>query len=383
VSDAASASSPAAAPSWTLRPDIPLALAEADLEGRLRRANGRFCSLVGRAEADIVGVTLRELLHEDDQLGHQRELDALVGDGIGYLRDERYLRPDGAVVRATNEIERTTDATGRPALLVAAQATAALLERAELGRARAEAEVRRRDEFLNVLSHELRSPLAAILVWARLLRESGDQGADAERGLEVIERSGRVIENALDDLVQVARIVAGKQELACHSWLDLRAVATVAADAMRDEADRKRVSLACVLPADAVTVSGDPALLQQAVARLLANALKFTPSGGAVELALEGSAAEAVVRVSDTGAGMSEGFLEHAFEPFRQDAHPSRAHRGLGVGLCIVRHLITQHGGQVSATSQGPGKGSVLTIRLPVAAAAADGAATGAPPEPA
>jgi PAS domain S-box-containing protein len=382
VSDAVSAGSAVSAPSWTLTNDVPLALAETDLEGRLRRANERFCSLVGRAEADLVGVPLRELLHEDDQLGHQRELDALVVDGVGYLRDERYLRPDGGVVRATNEIERTTDTAGRPGLLVAAQATAALLERAELGRARAEAELRRRDEFLNVLSHELRSPLAAILVWARLLRESGEQGADSERGLEVIERSGRAIEKALDDLVQVARIVAGKGELACHSLLDLRAIASAAADATRDEAEKKRVSLARVLPAHALTVSGDPALLQQAIARLLANAVKFTPAGGSIELALEGSATEALVRVSDTGSGMSESFLPLAFEPFRQAAQPNRAHRGLGVGLCIVRHLVTQHGGQVSASSPGPGQGSVFTLRLPLAAPGAGAPVMAPPTEP-
>ena len=256
----------------------------------------------------------------------------------------------------------------------AARASTAPLAQAELDRANAEAEVRRRDEFLNTLSHELRSPLAAILVWARLLRESGDEGVDADRGLEVIERSGRAIEKALDDLVQVARIVSGKPQPVSHSLLDLRTVLTAAADAARAEADKKGVRLSRVLPVDAVIVAGDSGLLQQAVTRLLANAVKFTPPEGGVELSLEGSGAEALIRVSDTGAGMGEGFLRVAFEPFRQNAAPNRAHRGLGLGLAIVRHLVLQHGGQVSASSPGPGQGSVFTIRLPLAPrAAADG----------
>lgn len=361
-----------------------VAFAETDLEGRLLRVNQRFCALAGREAPELVGVTLSELLHEDDRAGHALELRALVREGVSYVRDERYLRPDGASVWATNEIERCADWTRQPGLLVAAQASAAQVARAELGRARAMDELRRRDEFLNLLSHELRSPLAAILVWARLLRESGGEGVDAERGLEVIERSGRAIERALDDLVHVARIVTGKPQQISHTLLDLRAVATAAADTVGHEADRKGVKLARVLPANVVTVSGDPGLLQEAVTRLLDNAVKFTPAGGHVELSLDTSGTEARIRVSDTGAGMSSRFLPLVFEPFRQDAMPHRAHRGLGLGLAIVRHVVTLQSGRVSASSPGPGQGSVFDILLPLATPAGPGgAAAGPPPTPA
>jgi len=168
----------------------------------------------------------------------------------------------------------------------------------------------------------------------------------------------------------VARIVSGKPPLVCHSLLDLRTALTAAAEAVRAEADRKRVSVARTLPSNVVTVSGDAALLQQAVTRLLANAVKFTPPDGSVELSLTRSGAEALIRISDTGAGMSAEFLSHTFEPFRLDAQPNRAHRGLGLGLCIVRDLVTQQGGRVSASSPGLGKGSVFTIGLPLAAPA-------------
>ncbi len=353
----------AAVPAWTLADDAPVALAEADLDGRLRRVNGRFCSLTGREPGALVGVPLRELLHADEQCGHERELRALVEDGVDYCRDERYRRPDGSELWATNEIRRTSDGAS---LLLAAQAAAPSLTRAELGRARAEDELQRRDAFLNVLSHELRSPLAAILVWARLLREGGTPDEDTEKGLEVIERSGRTIERALDDLVQVARIAGGKPPLACDSLLDLRTVLASAADAVHGEAEKKRVSLLRTLPAKPVTVSGDPGLLQQAIARILANAVKFTPADGSVELQLTSTGEEALIRVQDTGAGMSDTFLPHVFEPFRQDAQPNRAHRGLGLGLFIVRDLVTRQGGRVSAASPGPGKGSVFTVFLPV-----------------
>jgi PAS domain S-box-containing protein len=382
VSDAAGAGAAAAERSWVLTADVPVALAEIDLEGRLRRANRRFCSLVGRNESELAGIALQRLIHEGDREDHRKRLRALVEAGGGYLRAERYLRPEGTVVWATNEIERTTDAAGHPALLLAAQAAPALLEQAGTGRTRAEAELRRRDEFLNILSHELRSPLAAILVWVRLLRESGSEDVDAQRGLEVIERSGRAIETALDDLVQVARIVAGKPQPATRSPLDLRVAVTTAADGLQEEATRKGVRLARALPADAVIVSGDPGLLQQAITRLLDNAVKFTPAGGDIALSLETEDAAALIRVADTGAGMSADFLPLAFEPFRQDAVPRRTHRGLGLGLSIAHHLVTQHGGRLSVSSPGSGQGSVFTIRLPLAMPAPpDGAAV--PPNPA
>ena len=180
-------------------------------DGTPLRASARFCALVGRlGQANWRASPLQSLLHEEDRAPHApRPRRAGCRRRAPYRRDERYVRPDGTVVWATNEIDRAAD--GR--LLVVAQTSAALLARAEAARERAEADVRRRDEFLSVLSHELRSPLAAILVWARLLRDSDYEEVDSQRGLEVIERSGRSLERILEDLVHVSRISSGKLQL--------------------------------------------------------------------------------------------------------------------------------------------------------------------------
>ncbi len=358
---AASAKNP-----WVLTPDPPLALALAGADGCIRRASSRFCILVGRSEAELRGLPLARLLHEEDQPAHLQELRSLLG-GASYRRDERYVRPDGTVVWATNEVERL-EPPEADTLLVVAQASAALLARAELARERAEADGRRRDEFLSVLSHELRSPLAAILVWARLLRDSGYQEVDAQRGLEVIERSGRALERILEDLGHVARISSGKLQLTGRCVLDLRSVAKAAAEGMTVEASAKGVQLLRSLPDAPVLVDGDPGRLQQAITNVLSNAVKFTPAEGQVELAVTVADQEAVIRVSDTGEGMAESFVPVVFERFRQgDSTTTRSHHGLGLGLYIVRHLVALHGGRVRAASPGPGQGSVFTITLPLA----------------
>jgi len=372
---AAAASSP-----WVLPSDPPLALALAGADGRIRRVSGRFCSLVGRSEAELRGLPLARLLHEEDQPAHLQELRALPAGGP-YRRDERYVRPDGTVIWATNEIERL-DSTGEPdTLLVVARASAALLARAELARERAEADVRRRDEFLSVLSHELRSPLAAILVWARLLRDSGYREVDPQRGLEVIERSGRALERILEDLGHVARISAGKLQLTDRCVLDLRSVTQAAAEGMAAEASAKGVQLRRTLPDAPVLVDGDPGRLQQAITNLLSNAVKFTPAGGRIEVTVAVAGQEAVVQVTDTGEGMAESFVPLVFERFRQgDSTTTRSHHGLGLGLYIVRHLVALHGGRVRAASPGPGQGSVFTITLPLAETRASREDLQAPP---
>ena len=346
---------------WALDDELPVALAELQ-DGRLLRATARFRALVGRTEGELAGVELASLLHEEDRAGHEQDLRELAA-GTPYRRDARFLRPDGTVIWSTNEI--AGGAGGRRLLLVA-EPSAALLVRAEAARERAEADGRRRDEFLSVLSHELRSPLAAILVWARLLRDSGGE-VDAARGLEVIERSGRALERILEDLVHVSRISSGKLQLTGCCPVDLRTVAQAAYDSMLGETTAKGVRLLRSLPSSPVLVNGDPGRLQQAITNLLSNAVKFTPADGQVELTVEATGPDAVVRVADTGEGMSASFLPLAFERFRQgDSTTTRSHHGLGLGLYIVRHLVALHGGRVRAASAGRSMGSVFTMTIPL-----------------
>ena len=225
---------------------------------------------------------------------------------------------------------------------------------------------RLKDEFLATLSHELRTPLQSMLSWARMLRDEKIDAAMLERGLEVIERSANAQKQLIDDLLDVSRIMSDKLrlELDTVSLRDVieRAIADVQPSAVAGE-----IEIAAELSERPLVVQGDPHRLQQVMGNLLANAIKFTPRGGNVTIALAGNAEEATIHVIDSGEGIAADFLPHLFERFRQaDSAHTRAHGGLGIGLAIVRHLVELHGGSVRAQSAGEGKGSTFSVKLPV-----------------
>jgi CheY-like chemotaxis protein len=205
-------------------------------------------------------------------------------------------------------------------------------------------------------------------VWLGLLRQGGFDPAEKERALEIIERSARSLERIVEDLLHASRIAAGG--LMLHPQLvDVRSVIQVAVDVASGDAGLKGLSLTWA-PGDVpIWVRGDPGRLQQAVSNLLSNAIKFTPAGGDVKLSLDCVDQQARLRVADSGEGISPAFLPFAFDRFRQqDGTSTRAHHGLGLGLYVVRHIISHHGGFVSAESPGPARGSTFTVLLPVAA---------------
>jgi CheY-like chemotaxis protein/anti-sigma regulatory factor (Ser/Thr protein kinase) len=188
-----------------------------------------------------------------------------------------------------------------------------------------------------------------------------------KHGIATIERNAAALAHIIDDLLDVSRIVAGTLQLVPQP-VDLAAVAEAALDAVRPLAVTKNVQLAFSSDLLAVeTVSGDAGRLQQVIWNLLANAIKFTPEGGCVDLCIAHSQGHMEVRVVDTGQGISPGFLPHVFERFRQaDGATTRRHTGLGLGLAIVRQLVELHGGTVHAASQGEGHGATFTVRLPI-----------------
>ena len=243
---------------------------------------------------------------------------------------------------------------------------AELLTREQAARAEAELANRAKDEFLATLSHELRTPLSAILIWARLLR-SGRLDAEAwARALEVIERNTKLQARLIEDLLEVSRIIAGKLRL---EWtpVDLASTVDGAIDAVRAAADAKDITLELELERDLGPVRGDRNRLQQIVWNLVSNAIKFTPSGGSVNVRLARDAQDGMITVRDTGIGIRAEFLPHIFERFRQgDSTSTRIHGGLGLGLAIVRHLVDLHGGTVAARSAGEGRGATFTVRLPL-----------------
>jgi PAS domain S-box-containing protein len=246
---------------------------------------------------------------------------------------------------------------------------ARFLEREHAARREAEEANRLKDEFLATLSHELRTPLTAILGWARLLRRGGLSGEAAERALEAVERNAVTQKQLIDDILDVSRVITGNIRLNFES-LNLVPVIEAAIDAVRPAADTKGIEIRVEVAPRPGRVSGDADRLQQVVWNLLSNAIKFTPEGGRIEVSLRPLDAAVRIQVSDTGQGIEPEFLPHVFERFRQaDATTTRRQAGLGLGLAIVRHLVELHGGNVSAESEGLGRGATFSVTLPSAGA--------------
>jgi PAS domain S-box-containing protein len=335
-------------------------------DGRILWANGAELEMVGCSEQEYVGHNIAEffvqpqaaadllarLARRERVEGYQARLRAKDGTVKSVLIDASSLSRGG---RAVHSRCVTRDITP-------------LLEREQAARHRAEEASRLKDEFLALLSHELRSPLGTILVWLGLLQEDELHPAERKRALGIIERGARSLERIIEDLLHASRIAAGGLMLT-PQLVDLRDVVRVAVDAASADAALKGVVLTWSQGEIPIWAMGDPGRLQQAVSNLLSNAIKFTSAGGRVEVGLDAIDQQARLRVRDTGEGMSPGFLPVAFERFRQqDSTSTRAHHGLGLGLYVVRHVIGHHGGLVSAESPGPGRGSTFTVILPLAA---------------
>jgi len=225
---------------------------------------------------------------------------------------------------------------------------------------------RLKDEFLATVSHELRTPLSAILGWSRLLSGGQLDSNKTARAVDVIERNAQLQSKLVDDILDVARGIAGNVRLDVKP-LDLGTIAHRGADAIAPTASAKHIRVEVVAPAP-VIVTGDVARLQQVVWNLLTNAVKFTPGGGRVSIAVSAENGFAELRVSDTGSGIPPNFLPYVFDKFRQaDASFTRQYGGLGLGLAIARHLVELHGGAVEARSEGQGKGATFIVQLPAA----------------
>ncbi len=250
-------------------------------------------------------------------------------------------------------------------------ARAQLLDREQAARAEAEAINRLKDEFLDTLSHELRTPLNVILGWAQTLRAYPETSLD--RGLEAIERQSRVQIQVVEDLLDVSRIIQGKLDLK-PGWFLMKKTIEVAVNSVIVAAEAKSVTVSSEFDPGVGLMWGDAPRLQQVVSNLLTNAVKFTPSGGSVEVRLSAVAATdssspnyLQITVSDTGKGISAEFLPYVFDRFRQaDGSLARHQNGLGLGLAIVRHLVELHGGTVTAESPGKDKGATFTVMLPL-----------------
>lgn len=244
---------------------------------------------------------------------------------------------------------------------------ARLLESAERARAQAEKANRAKDAFLATVSHELRTPLAAVVGWTRMLRAGAVAEGRRERALEIIERNAAALQALVEELVESSRIAAGKLILQ-RRRAAVAPVVAVALEAVRPLAEAKGVRMDASLDL-AAEADIDAGRIQQVTWNLVMNAVKFTPAGGALRVVVAAAGGAIEIVVEDSGQGVPADLLPLVFEPFRQGESDGRPQGGLGLGLAIVRHIVELHGGGITAESDGPGRGSRFTVRLPGAGA--------------
>ncbi|RIL06217.1 MAG: hypothetical protein DCC71_07445 [Proteobacteria bacterium] len=288
-------------------------------------------------------------------------------------------RPDGSRRLVRTYVDPFRDGAGR--VCGAVNVLVDVTERKDAEDALRESE-RRKDELLATLAHELRNPLAPLRTAIELLQLGGD-AAQSAAALAMMERQLRQMVRLVDDLMDVSRITQGR--LALHrERVELASVLHAAIEATRPHVVAGRHDLVVREPGEPLLLDADPARLAQVFTNLLGNAARYTDPGGRIWLAAERRDGRAVVTVRDTGIGIAPGDLERIFEPFVQlDRSLERVQGGLGIGLGLARRLVELHGGTLTAASDGPGRGSELTVQLPLLAGAAEARAAAAAPRPA
>lgn len=334
-----------------------------DVDGGLDYVNEEGLRILGYDREEFAGTPVRwtELTPPEWRDADRAAIDEARTRGCCTPYEKEYTRKDGQrvpVISGFSFLDERHDSIA-----------AFFLD--DTGRKRAEKAQRdadrRKDVFLAILAHELRNPLAAIRTAVHLLKMKGSQASEVEWSRQVIERQVRHLSRLLDDLLDVSRIANGKIQLR-KTPVDVRDVVTRSAESAGPSLDAKQHRLELRLPDTPLTVTADPARLEQVLSNLLTNAAKYTDNGGFITLraSLEGS--EVIVRVRDNGIGIDADLLPRIFGLFTQvDGDRDRSQGGLGLGLTLVRSLVEMHGGRVEARSEGAGTGSEFTIRLPAA----------------
>ena len=350
-------------------------------------ANPAMAAILGMSGQSLAGLPWSRFLPPGGQLASDERFARLQAAG-GWQGTAMLARPDGSSVYVEGHVSLHaepdvwlavfTDASDR----LAADAERERLYASErAARTEAERANRLKDDFLATVSHELRSPLQAIVGWSQLLRTRPNVDiTDYQMGIEAIHRNARLQSELITDLLDVSRITSGKLRLERRD-LDLAQSIAHALDSVAQSALARHLSIQTELEGDDLRIYGDPSRVQQVLVNLLTNAIKFTQVGGNIRVAAVARGAEIHVSVSDDGQGITTDFLPHLFEAFRQeDAATTRKHEGLGLGLSIVRKIVELHGGSVSASSQGAGRGASFTLVFPsLAASRAAGEGAGQP----
>jgi PAS domain S-box-containing protein len=323
-----------------------------------------------------VGADLRivRLVHPDDRERIEESTAAALSTGV-YETDYRAVRPDGSIVWITERGQLFSDGDGARIVGISRDVTSerqAASERERLlkserdARDEAERQGRLKDEFLATLSHELRTPMNAILGWLSIL-ESGKPIREIHSALAVVRRNAELQAKLIEDLLDMNRFVSGNVRLETSS-VEVGSLLQTTMQGLQPAADAKGVQLIALLSSSDRQVIADSRRLQQVLWNLVHNAIKFTPEGGRIEIHVQKADGQLSITVQDTGQGIAPAFLPHVFERFRQqDSSYTRASFGLGLGLSIVKQIVELHGGTIEARSNGENQGATFIVRVPTA----------------
>jgi PAS domain S-box-containing protein len=322
---------------------------------------------------------LAQCVHPDDRARLQAASDSALRTG-SYQAEYRAVRPDGTVLWITERGEIVGDANGARLVGISRDVSAEreaahererLLRSEQEARDEAERQGRLKDEFLATLSHELRTPMNAILGWLSIL-ESGKPIREIHSALAVVRRNAELQARLIEDLLDMNRFLSGTVLLEIAP-IDVGALLQTTMQGLQPAADAKGVQLIASVEQTPAPVTADSRRLQQVLWNLVHNAIKFTPRGGRVEIHVQRSDGELQIQVQDNGQGIAKSFLPHVFERFRQeDSTATREASGLGLGLSIAKQIVELHGGTITALSDGELKGSTFVVRVPTLSAAAN-----------
>ena len=347
------------------------------LDGVITSWNPAAERLFGWTATEAIGQHIT-LIVPEDRRAEQNEVLARIrrGERVDHFETVRRTK-DGRLVDMSITVSPIKDATGR--IVGASKAArdiserrrleeqrALLLVREQAARYQAEALNTAKDELLATVSHELRTPLNSIFGWARMIQSGNLDEAARARAISTILRSASAQTRLVEDLIDLSRITTGRMRLDFER-MDLNATIETALEAVRPAARAKGITVEAALDESLDEIEGAPDRLQQVMWNLVMNSVKFTPSGGRVEISSRRGPSSATVVVKDSGRGIPAHVLPHVFEPFRQeDSSSTRAYGGLGLGLALVRRLVELHGGQVVADSPGKDQGATFTVTLPL-----------------
>jgi PAS domain S-box-containing protein len=335
---------------------------EADADGRIVMANDAYCAMLGYTQDELIGTSIADITAPNSVAPTMEALEKLVNEGQGFTIDKQYRRKDGSLLWATSSVNALHSPEGQLQGLVAIIVEITKRKQAEESLKQAD---RRKDEFLAMLAHELRNPLAPIGAAAELLQMVKLDEERVRKTSQIIGRQVRHMTSLVDDLLDVSRVTRGLVALD-NEPLDIGQVVADAVEQVTPLMRARRHRLGLQMTPETPLVMGDKKRLVQVIANLLNNAAKYTSEGGDILVKTDVRDGDVLIQVTDNGIGMAPELTSRAFDLFTQAERTSdRSSGGLGLGLALVKSLVELHEGTVTANSPGLGKGSTFTVRLP------------------